>query len=83
MSGPQTWTVTLQVGSRLSREGQLWTVVGMETGCVLLGGPRGSAKRVVTSTLFADPTTRLLGVEGTCPPPVGSALDELSDDERE
>lgn len=82
MSGRQSWTVTIEVGSRLAHDGELWTVVGMEAGCVVLSGGRGSCKRVLTATLLADSTTRLLGVQETAPVPMGSLLDELSEPER-
>ena len=55
------WTVTVEVGARLAHDGELWTVVAMEAGCVVLAGPRGARKRVVTATLLADATTRVLG----------------------
>ncbi len=82
MSGWQRWTVTVEVGSRLACDGELWTVAGMEAGCVVLAGRAGSRKRVLTATLLADPATRLLGPGEAHPPPAGSVLDDLSDPER-
>jgi transposase InsO family protein len=82
MTIDRCWTVTIGVGSRLSHDGELWTVVAMEAGGVVLSGPRGARKRVLTATLLADPTTRLLGGEEGAPLPFGSALDDLSDAER-
>jgi hypothetical protein len=76
------WTVTVEVGARLAHDGELWTVVAMETGCVVLAGPRGARKRVLTATLFADATTRVLGAHEAVPSPIGSVLDDLSDAER-
>lgn len=83
MSGRHSWTVTIEVGSRLAHDGELWTVVGMEAGCVVLSGAGGSCKRILTATLLADPTTRLLGAREAAPLPVGSLLDDLSEPERE
>src|SRR5581483_7116754 len=82
MSEQQSWTVTLEIGSRLAHDGELWTVVGMEAGCVVLSA-RGSCKRLLTATLLADPTTRPLGVQKAVPLPLGSLLDDLNDCERE
>lgn len=82
MTEQRTWTVTIEVGSRLAHDGELWTVVGMEAGCVVLSGARGSCRRVLTATLLADRTTRLLGAQEVAPPPVGSLLDDLSEAER-
>ena len=76
------WTVTVEAGARLAHDGELWTVVAMEAGCVVLAGPRGARKRVVTATLLADATTRVLGSHETVPLPMGSLLDDLSDTER-
>ena len=83
MTEQRTWTVTIEVGSRLAHDGELWTVVAMEAGCVVLSGTRGACKRVLTSTLLADPTTRLLGSREAAPRPMGSLLDDLSESERE
>ena len=52
-----SWTVTVAVGTRLAHDGELWTVVAIEAGCVLLACPRGACKRVVTATLLADATS--------------------------
>ncbi len=76
------WTVSVGVGSRLAHDGELWTVVGMETGCVVLAGARGARKRVDTATLLADATTRVLGSHEAAPAPMGSVLDDLSHAER-
>ena len=83
MSAERSWTVTLAVGSRLAHDGELWAVAGMEAGCVILSGPGASRKRVLTSTLLADATTRLLGAGDVQPWPIGSALDELDEAERD
>ena len=82
MKASQTWTVTVGVGSRLAHDGEAWTVVGMEAGCVVLAGPRGACKRVLTATLLAGPTTRVFGVPEAVPEPMGSVLDDLSEVER-
>jgi transposase InsO family protein len=76
------WTVTVEMGARLAHDGELWTVVAMEAGCVVLAGPQGARKRVVTATLLADATTRVLGAHEVVPAPMGSVLDDLSDAER-
>ena len=75
------WTVTVEVGARLAHDGEPWTVVAMEAGCVVLAGPRGMRKRVTTATLLADATTRVLGAREVVPAPMGSVLDDLSDAE--
>jgi len=69
-------------GARLAHNGELWTVVAMEAGCVVLAGPGGRGKRVVTATLLADATTRVLGARKVVPAPMGSVLDDLTDAER-
>ena len=76
------WTVTVEVGARLAHDGELWTVVAMEAGCVVLAGPRAMRKRVVTATLLAAATTRVLGAHEVVPSPIGSVLDDLSEAER-
>ena len=73
------WAVTLEVGVRLAHDGELWTVVAMEAGCVLLAGPRGACKRVQTATLLADTSTRVIGGNEAVLPPMGSVLDDLSE----
>lgn len=77
------WTVSIEAGTRLAHDGELWTVIAMEAGCVVLSGPRGARKRVVTATLLADATTRVLGTREIAPSPMGSLLDDLSDAEQE
>ncbi|MGH3266424.1 MAG: helix-turn-helix domain-containing protein, partial [Trebonia sp.] len=77
-----SWAATVETGTRLVHDGELWTVVAMEAGCVVLAGPRGVRKRVVTATLLADATTRMLGTQEIAPSPMGSVLDDLSDAER-
>jgi len=69
-------------GARLAHNGELWTVVAMEAECVVLAGPRGARKRVVTATLLADATTRVLGARKVVPATDGSVLDDLTDAER-
>ncbi len=76
------WTVTVEVGTRLAHDGELWTVTSMEADCVVLAGPRGARKRVVTATLLADATTKVIGANEGAPAPIGSALDDLTDAER-
>lgn len=76
------WTVTIEVGTRLAHDGDLWTVVAMEAGCVVLAGPRGARKRVVTATLLADTSTKVIGGSESAPAPMGSVLDDLTDAER-
>lgn len=76
------WTVTVEVGMRLAHDGELWTVDGMETGCVVLAGPRGARKRVATATLLADASTKVIGAIEGAPSPMGSLLDDLTDAER-
>jgi hypothetical protein len=75
------WTVSVEMGTRLAHDGELWTVVAMEADCVVLAGPRRARKRVVTATLLADVTTRVLGGHEAVPSPMGSLLDDLSDAE--
>lgn len=77
-----SWTVTVAAGTRLAHDGELWTVVAMEAGCVVLAGPRGARKRVVTATLLADPSTKVIGGSESAPEPMGSILDDLTDAER-
>jgi len=76
------WSATIEVGTRLAHDGELWTVDGMEAGCVVLAGPRGARKRIVTATLLADTATRVLGAHEPTSLPMGSVLDDLSDAER-
>ncbi|MHB1771914.1 MAG: transposase [Acidimicrobiales bacterium] len=76
------WTVSVEVGARLAHDGELWTVVAMEADCVVLAGPRGARKRVVTATLLAGANTRVLGGHEAVPSPMGSVLDDLNDAER-
>lgn len=76
------WTVTVEVGTRLAHDGELWTVTSMEAGCVVLAGPRGACKRVVTATLLADQSTKVIGASDSAPAPMGSVLDDLADAER-
>ena len=50
--------------------------------CGARRSPGSARKRVVTATLLADDTTRVLGAHEGVPSPMGSVLDDLSDAER-
>lgn len=83
MSEERAWTVTLRDGVRLLRDGEVYTVAGIDAGGVLLRARGGRAVRVSTATLLTGPATRIVGVPEARPEPIGSLLSDLTDAERE
>jgi transposase InsO family protein len=83
MSAGQEWTVTLGTGTSLVHDGELWTVTGLDGEAVTLRGRAGRSLRVRTSTLLADPETRIASAREDLPAAAGPLLDDLTGAEQE
>jgi transposase InsO family protein len=75
-------TATVSVGTRLTYDGDIFTVVGVEAQRLRLRDGRGGMLVVHTATVFTNPTTRLVGVAEEPAPAWGPLLDNLAEPRR-
>jgi transposase InsO family protein len=73
---------TVTVGTGLFHDGQSFTVIGIEAGRLRLREAGGGTLLVDTAALFADASTRILGIGDEPVQALGPLLDNLSDDVR-
>ncbi|EHR53441.1 transposase InsO family protein [Saccharomonospora amisosensis] len=71
-------TVLISVGTRLSWDGDWFTVVGLEADRLRLRGSSGQTVLAHTATLLADPMVTLAGADTTPAEWPGSILDDLT-----
>lgn len=81
MSAKDSLTVTVGIGTQLVHDGEVFRVVGMDSGAMLLRGHGGGHRRVATTALLSDPTTRVVGAMEQPPAGVGAMFADLTDDE--
>ncbi|MFD8500985.1 Mu transposase C-terminal domain-containing protein [Amycolatopsis sp. NPDC059657] len=82
MSGAAANTVLVSVGTRLSWDGDWFTVVGLEADRLRLRGSAGQTVLAHTATLLADPTVALAGADTTAAQCSGAILDDLTSAQR-
>lgn len=75
-------TAAVTVGTKLTYDGESFTVVGVEAHRLRLRNARGATLLVHTATLFADPTTRLSGVADEPAQAWAPLLDNLAEPQR-
>ena len=78
------WAVNVGIGAAcLAHDGELWIVVGMEAGCVVLVAPAGGVEQnqwtpASVARRYDDSGARSAQA---APSPMGSVFDDLSDAE--
>jgi hypothetical protein len=78
MSAPGSRTVTITVGTRLSRGGENFTVLGIEDQRLRLRGRGGQVVLMHTAALLADPSTAIEGADAGPVEALGPALANLT-----
>ncbi|GAB3767443.1 Mu transposase C-terminal domain-containing protein [Microlunatus parietis] len=72
-------TAVVGVGTRLSWDGDWFTVMGVEAERLRLRGARGQMVTVHTASLLADPSVAIVGAESDPAPALGPVLENLTE----
>jgi transposase InsO family protein len=78
-----SFTALVGIGTRLMHDGDLFCVIGVEARQLRLRDGRGRTLVVDTASLFADMSTRIVGVHDARGEALGPLLDNLSDVQRQ